>query len=462
MSTVSAPTRPGAVLAVLITAQLMIGLDSSIVTIALPSIRADLHLGLIEQSWIQNAYTLTFGGLLLLGGRIGDLVGRRRVLVTGVLTFTVASLVAGLAPNGPLLIAARALQGIGAALIAPSTLALLMVNFPAGPGRDRALSVYSSMLGAGASLGLLLGGILTSIASWPWVFLVNIPIGVVAALAAPRFIAQPERHPARLDVAGAFTSTLGMVALVMGLVGVASSGWLDPSVLGAFGLAVVLIVVFVLLQRRTAAPLVPLHLFADRVRALDYTTVLLMAAAMFGVFYLLTLFLQLVWGLGPLLAGLAFLPMTLSMFLSVRRMPRLLKRFGPGPLIVIGTALATLGLLWLSRVGSDGSYAAQVLGPIVVFSVGAGCTFMPLNSAILARVAPAESGAASGVLQTLQWVGGSLGLAALVTVFGSVTGGARAGEALTAGLDAGFLGAAALAAAALVVALVRRGVAARA
>lgn len=461
MSSATVPTphhttaRSGAVLAVIVAAQLMIGLDSSIVTIALPSIGADLHLDPVEQSWIQSSYTLAFGGLLLLGGRLGDLLGRRNMLVGGLIVFSVASLLGGLATTGAWIIAARALQGMGAAVIAPSTLSLLTVNFAAGPERDRALSIYSSLLGAGASIGLVLGGLLTSGASWPWVFFVNVPIGIAVAALAPRFVEQPPRQQGRLDVVGALTSTLGMVALVFGLVRVASDGGATTPVVVCLAVAAALLALFVLVQRRVAIPIMPLRLFADRMRATDFAMLLLLSASMFGMFYVLTQFMQIVRGYGPLVAGLAFLPMTITIFLTVRTMPRMLRRFGSVPLVIAGTLLITTGLFWLSLASAGGGYV-QLLVPMLLFGLGGGCSFMPLNSSILSAVTPAEAGAASGVLQTLQWVGGTLGVAGVVTVFGTVNGGDGALPAIASGLGAAQLGAAVCALLAFGLALTRR------
>jgi EmrB/QacA subfamily drug resistance transporter len=371
-------------------------------------------------AWIQNAYMLTFGGLLLLGGRAGDILGRRRVFVTGVVVFTLASLLGGLATAGGWLVAARALQGLGAAIAGPSALALIAISFE-GPARVRALSIFSAVVGAGGAIGMLAGGVLTDWASWRWVFFVNVPLGVVLALAAPRCIRETERRPGRFDLAGALTSTTGMLALVYGFIRAGSDGWRDARTLISFALAAVLLGLFMVIERRARQPIMPLHLFADRDRAGAFANMLLLCAGMFGMFYFLTQFLQDVLGFGPLQAGAAFLPMVLMQFACVRTVPRLLPRFGSKPVVVTGAALVTAGLAWLSLISDGSGYATSVLGPMLLMGMGGGLSIMPLNLIILSSVPPQESGAASGLAQTMIWAGGGLGSAVLVTVFGTAS-----------------------------------------
>ncbi|KUN78629.1 MFS transporter [Streptomyces bungoensis] len=446
--------RLGTTLLVVVTAYLMVGVDSTVVNVALPDIQRGLGFSRTGLSWVLNAYTLAFGGLLLLGGRVGDVLGRRRTLTAGVLLFALSSLLGGSATGGGLLLAARALQGVGAALIAPSTLALITAGFPAGPRRHRALSVYSSTAGIGGSVGLLLGGALTTWASWRWALLVNVPIGVALVLALPRFVAETPRHAGRFDLPGALTGTAGTGSLVYAFIRVSQAGWSDTRALLAFTAAAVLLTAFLLAESRADQPVMPLRLFADRDRAGGYAAILLLPAGMFGAFYFLTLFCQQVLRYSPLRAGLAFLPLTLVMFTTVRLVPRLLARFGTKPVLLTGIALAATGtgLLWWLRPG-DG-YATGLLGPLLLVGLGMGLSFMPLNAVILAAVEPREAGAASGLLQTLQWLGGTVGLSALVTVYGTATRHATGtpDEILTHGASRAFGAGALIAVAALLVA----------
>ncbi|MGH2517383.1 MAG: MFS transporter, partial [Ktedonobacterales bacterium] len=335
--------------------------------------------------------------------------------------FTLASLVGGLSTSAVWLVAARAAQGIGAAFAAPSALAFIATTFPEGPQRTRALALYSAVASAGGSLGLLLGGMLTSWVSWRWVLFINVPIGVAVVLLAPRYIQELERRQGQLDLVGALTSTVGMAALVYGFIRVSSSGWTDPMTLGAFAFALVLLALFLSVEARVGQPLMPLRLFANRNRAGAYLNMLLFFATLFGVFFFLTQFLQDVLGFSPLMAGVAFLPMTLAMFSTVRIVPRLLPRFGPKRIMVVGAALITGGIVWLAQISASSSYASGILVPTLLLGVGMGCSILPLNVTILSGVRQAESGAASGALQTMQQVGGSLGLALLVTVFGTAS-----------------------------------------
>jgi len=413
--------RLGATLLVVVTAYLMVGVDSTVVNVALPDIQRDLDFTPTGLSWVLNSYTLAFGGLLLLGGRVGDIVGRRRTLMTGVLLFAGSSLLGGLATDSEWLLAARALQGVGAALIAPSTLALITTNFPEGPRRHHALSVYSSMAGIGASVGLVLGGMLTDWASWRWALLINVPIGIGVATALPRFAAETPRHAGRFDLAGALTGTAGTTSLVYAFIRVSEAGWSDAQTLLGFSTAAALLVGFTLVESRAEQPVLPLRLFADRDRAGAYAGVMLLPAGMFGAFYFLTLISQQVLNYSPLRAGLAFLPMTLVMFSTVRLVPRLLQRLGAKPVFLSGMALVAGAAVWLWRLDASDTYLSGLVGPLLLLGAGIGLSLMPLNATILARVEPREAGAASGLLQTLQWLGGTLGLSVLVTVYGTAT-----------------------------------------
>ncbi|MEV6763209.1 MFS transporter [Streptomyces sp. NPDC051105] len=415
------PARLGSALLVIVTAYLMVGVDSTVVNVALPDIQQGLGFSRTGLSWVLNAYTLTFGGLLLLGGRVGDILGRRRTLGAGALLFALTSLLGGVATEGGWLLTARALQGVGAALIAPSTLALITTNFPQGPRRNHALSIYSSMAGIGSSIGLVLGGMLTSWASWRWALLINVPIGIALFLALPRFVAETPRHAGRFDLAGALTGTAGMTSLVYAFIRVSEAGWSDTQALSGFGCAVALLLGFTLVESRADQPVLPLRLFADRDRAGGYLTIMLLPAGMFGAFYFLTLVCQQALEYSPLRAGFAFLPMTLAMFTAVRLVPRLLARSGAKPVLLTGITLLVVAAGWLWRLRPGDGYVTGLLGPLLLLGVGIGLSFMPLNATILARIESREAGAASGLLQTLQWLGGTLGLAVLVTVYGTVT-----------------------------------------
>lgn len=455
--TLSAPPHParlGTVLLVIVTAYLMVGVDSTVVNVALPDIQRGMRFSRTGLSWVLNAYTLAFGGLLLLGGRVGDILGRRRTLTAGVLLFALSSLLGGLAAEGGWLLAARALQGIGAALIAPSTLALITTNFPEGPRRHHALSVYASMGGIGGSLGLVLGGMLTSWASWRWALLINVPIGLGLALALPRFVTETPRHAGRFDAAGALTGTAGMTSLVYAFIRVSEQGWGDGQALLGFSAAAALLAGFVLVEARAGQPVMPLRLFSDRDRAGGYVSIMLLPAGMFGAFYFLTLIGQQVLGFSPLRAGFAFLPLTLVMFTIVRVVPRLLARYGVRPVLLTGMTLITVASAWLWRLRPDDGYVTGLLGPLLLMGLGVGLSFMPLNATILARIEPREAGAASGLLQTLQWLGGTLGLSILVTVFGTATRHATGSPAavLTHGASRAFGAGTLIALAALLVA----------
>ncbi len=433
--------RSNAVLAVIAGAYLMIALDSTVVNVALPSIGRDLAFSPTNLSWVFNAYLLTFGGLLLLGGRLGDVLGRRRVFVAGLTLFTVASLFAGAAQSDVWLVAARAAQGIGGAMATPNTMALLATNFEEGPARHRALSVYSAVAMGGASVGLVIGGILTTYATWRWAMFINLPIGVAVAFLAPRLLDDTERRPGRLDLPGALTSTLAMSSIVFGLINAGSNGW-DSLTFGALGAGLALLAVFLLIETRAEQPVVPIHLLRNRQRVGAYLNTMLLPTAIFGPFFFITQYLQEVRGFEPVQAGLAFLPQTFATVAAVRLAPRLLARFGAVRLLLVGGVLIVSGVAWLSRIGPDGSYAGSILVPLMLIGAGVGWSFMPLNVTILAGVPAAEAGAASAVAQSMQWVGGSLGLAILVTVFGAASKVSGAGSGAGSGASGAGSGAA--------------------
>ena len=415
------PDRRGIALALVLGAQLMIILDMTVVNIALPSIARGLNFSEASLSWVLNAYTLTFGGLLLLGGRAGDILGRRRVFIAGIALFTAASLAGGLATSAPWLLAARAAQGVGGAIASPAVLALIASSFAEGRERTRALSIYTAVAMGGGSLGLVLGGVITEWVSWRWVLFVNVPIGIAVALLAPMFLSESERQPGRFDIAGALTSTLGMTSLVYGFIRAAEDGWSNRGALGAFAAAAVLLTVFVLNEAHARQPITPLRLFADRGRAGSYITRLLLVAGMFGMFYFLTQFVQNILGFSPLRAGISFLPMTFALFAVSRLSPQMLARFGATPLMVTGLLPVVAGMTWLSRISPGTGYLAGVLGPMLLIGAGMGVVFVPLTMASLAGVRPEDSGAASSMVNVTQQVGGSLGLAILVTAFSTAS-----------------------------------------
>lgn len=446
-------------LAIIVTCQLMLILDATVMNVALPRIQHDLHFSTTGLAWVLSAYTLTYGGLLLLGGRAGDLFGRRRMFVAGITLFTAASLAGGFAPSAGWLLAARVLQGVGAAAAGPSTIALIATTFTEPRERIRALAVLSGIASAGFAIGLIVGGIVTEAASWRWVLFINVPFGVAAVVLAPRFVREPERHPGRLDIPGAIVATAGAASLVYAFIHAAASGWFQWQTVGALSAGIVLLAVFVVMQARGSRPLLPLRLFADRNRAAGYLAFFLAPAAMMSSFFFLTQFLQEIRGLSALATGLAFLPLALAMFTMTRLVPRLLPRLGPKPLVLTGTLLIVVGLVLLTRLSPGSGYAAALLVPLVLLGLGGGLGFAPLTPVIMASVGPADAGAAGGALQTMQQLGASLGLAVLVTVFGA--GVRHAGQVslsrgLVTGMDVAFAVAAGIAASVVVVALTFR------
>ncbi|MFE5676118.1 MFS transporter [Streptomyces erythrochromogenes] len=411
----------GLALFVIASCQLMVVLDITIVNIALPHIQTALNFSTESLSWVVNAYTLAFGGLLLLGGRTGDILGRKRVFIFGVLLFGLASLLGGLAQNEGQLMAARALQGVGGAIASPTSLALITTTFREGPARNRAFGVFAGVSAAGGAIGLLAGGILVEWLDWRWVLFVNVPIALVIAVLASKVLRESERHPGHFDFAGALLSTLGMVALVYGFIRASQEGWRDPVTLGSFGAAVVLLTLFVLNERRSPQPITPLHMFADRNRAGTYGIMLMLACAIFGMFFFLTLFVQIVLGFSPIQAGLAFLPVSAVIAVGAGLTAKLLPKFGPKPFMVCGALSSAVGLAWLTQIDVHSTYVGSILGPMLFFALGMGLQFVSLTLMALSNVPDRESGAASGLLNTMQQVGGSLGLSILVTVYGTAS-----------------------------------------
>ena len=482
----AANRRLGLALIVIATAQLMVVLDTTIVNVALPHIQRALGFSGSGLEWVVNAYALSFGGLLLLGGRAGDLLGRRRVLIAGLGLFSAASLAGGFATSQAWLLTTRAAQGIGGALIAPTSLALIVTTFAEGPARNRAMSVVAAMSGAGAAVGLIGGGLLTSYLSWRWVLFVNVPIGVLTAAAAPFALAESARHRGRFDLPGAVTGTVGVVLLVYGLSNAGTdqrgiSHWADPKVIVSLAAAAVLLAGFVIIEKRSAHALMPLRIFADRSRSGVYLIMLLIGTALFGLFFFLTIFVQDVLGYSAVKTGVAFLPLAVLIVVVSAVAGQAIARTGARPLIVAGTAITAAGMYWFSRLGGHSTYAGGLLGPMLVTAAGLGLLFVPLSLVALNRVRDQDSGLASSLLNTGQVVGGAIGLAALGTVawtavansvrsqVAHAAAAARAGHpalatphaqavmyhnALAAGITRGFLFAAAIALAALVIAVI--------
>lgn len=416
-----APAHPRAILAIILVSYFLILLDNSVIFTALPSIRDGLGLSETGLSWVQDAYTLVFGGLLLLGARLGDLLGRRRVFVAGLAVFVIASVLIGLAPTGGWLIAARALQGIGAAIVAPSSLSLLMASFPEGEGRARAVAAYGATAGIGASLGLLVGGAAATWISWRAGFFINLPIGAAMIALAPRFLPETPVRAGAFDLPGALLATGGTGALVLGVIESAVRGWSDPLVLGSLGAGVALLALLVVHEGRTPQPIMPLSLLADRRRTSAYIARMLYLGAMIGFFYFTTQFLQGVLGFTPLQAGLGFLPMTLVNFAVASAVPWLSRRVGSGLLLTAGVVLTLVGAGWLSLADPAGGYLLPVAAPMVLVGAGQGLAFAPLTSFGIVDAPASDAGAASGLVNTFHQLGMALGLAVLVALSSSAT-----------------------------------------
>jgi EmrB/QacA subfamily drug resistance transporter len=440
--------NPAFTLMIILGCYLMIILDISVVLTALPSIHEDLGFSTASLSWVQNAYTLTFGGLLLLGARAGDILGRRQVFVAGIALFSFASMLGGIAQSPAWLLGARALQGVGAAIAAPSTLALLTISFAEGPARTRAVAWYSAVAGAGGSIGVLLGGALTTWVSWRAALFINVPLGVALIWLAPHYLPETERRRGHFDLPGALSSTLGMTALVYGLVRAAERGWGETWTLASFAAAAVLLAYFVANERRAVQPITPLRLFASRRRVGAYVARLMVVGAMYATFFFLTQYLQGVQGDDALEAGCAFLPLTLSMFAMVRVVPRIMRRVGEARVLAGGLSIALVGMLWLGQISPDGNYVTHIAGPLALIGIGMGSALTPLTTAGMAGVADAEAGAASGLINVAQQLGGTLGVGAMVTVFAAASTGAGS-HALVEGVPTVLAGAAILLALAL-------------
>ncbi len=425
-------------------AQFMVVLDVSIVNVALPSIRSDLGFSGTELQWIVNAYTLTFAGFLLLGGRAADLLGRRRVFVAGMLLFALASLVGGLAEDKLTLIVARAIPGLGGAVVAPATLSILATTFTDTAERNKALGLWGAMGGVGGAAGALLGGGLTEALSWRWVLFINLPIGLVAAVAAWMVIAESRREGARrnFDLAGALSVTAGLVVLVYAIVRTDVNGWGSSATLVTAGIGLALLAVFLVIEARLAtAPLMPLRLFRSLPLSAANLVVFALGSAVFAMWYFVTLYLQNVLGYSPIRAGFAFLPMTLLIVTCSRFAGPLVSRRGPWGLLATGMTMIAVGMLLFTQIDPGGTYVADVLAPSLLCAAGIGFSFVPVTIAATTGVDPSESGLASGLVNTSRQMGGSLGLAVLATVATARTqdvAGAGRAVALTEGFDRAF------------------------
>lgn len=432
MSHTDTSVKHGPVLAIIMASYLMIVIDISIVITGLPKIQAGLGFSPAGLSWVQNAYTLAFGGLLLLGARAGDILGRRRMFITGLGIFTLASLAIGLAQSAEWLLVSRAVQGMGSAILAPSTLALLSTNFREGPQRTRALSLYAAAAGVGATLGLVLGGLFADLVSWRAGFFINLPIGMLLILGARRHIAETPTHAGRFDLAGAASSTLGMSALVYGLVRSAEQGWGDALTLASLAAGIVLLALFTLIESRARQPVLPLRLFASRERSGAYAARMLFLGGMVGFWFFSTQFLQGVLGFSPFQAGLAFLPTTLPNFASAMLVPRLTRRFGNGAVLAGGLVAGIAGLAWLGQASAHTSYLGGIALPMILIGLGQGCVLAPLTASAVAAVKQEDAGAASGLVNVAHQLGGSLGLGILVVVFAAANPASLTGPALLA------------------------------
>ncbi|GAA2979478.1 EmrB/QacA subfamily drug resistance transporter [Microbacterium terrae] len=432
----STPLHKGAILTIILVSYFMILLDNSVIFTALPSLQADLQLTGTELAWVQNAYTLVFGGLLLLGARAGDILGRKPVFIFGLIVFSVASLLIALSPAGWWLITARAIQGIGAAIVAPSALSLITATFQ-GTERSRAVAWYSATAGIGASLGLVVGGAMASWFSWRAGFFINVPIGLAMLILAPRFLPRTPALPGRFDITGAITSTLGVGSLVFAILNAAENGWADPATVIGFVSAAVILTVFIVAESRAAQPIMPLRLFASRFRTGAYLTRLLYLGAMIGFFFFTSQYLQEALGFTPLQAGLAFLPMTLVNFAVAIGIPRLTARLGNTVLLIVGVTLTLAGMFWLSRIGPDSTYLTAVALPMLLIGAGQGLAFAPMTTFGITGATATDAGAASGVVNTFHQVGSSLGLGILVAVAGAAASGSTGDVAATITTEAG-------------------------
>jgi EmrB/QacA subfamily drug resistance transporter len=415
--------NPWLVLVIACLAQFMVVLDATVVNIALPSVQRGLHFSAANLQWVVNAYTLIFGGFLLLGGRAADLLGRKRLFVAGVILFSAASLLNGVAQSSGMLIVGRGLQGLGGALVSPAALSIVTTTFSDGKQRTRALGVWSAIAASGAAVGLLMGGILTQIASWRWVFFVNVPVGIATIALAVRYVRESrvDVEHRSYDVAGAFTVTSGLVVLVYAIVKAQAYGWGSGRTLGLGAVAFALLAAFLVIESRSKAPLMRLSIFRIRTLSVADATLLLVASAMFGMFFFASLYVQEILGYSPIQAGLAFLPVSAGIVVGAGIAQQLIKRLGVRRVSIAGISLATAGMLVLTQLPVHGSYVSNLLVGLLPMSIGMGLTFVPITLLGTSGVTADDSGLASGLFNTAQQVGGSLGLAILASLAASRT-----------------------------------------
>src|SRR4051795_9895677 len=458
----AARVNSNAVLAVVAVAQFMVILDSTVVNVALPTVQRALGFSEQSLSWILNAYTLMFGGFLLLGGRAADRLGRRRLVVAGIALFSGASLICGLSQSEGMLLVARGAQGLGGAMVSPAALSIILTTFAEGTERNRALGIWGAIAGAGGAVGVLLGGVIVQAISWRWVFFINVPIGACVLALTARIVPESRSEAAAkrgYDLGGAVAITLGMIALVFTLIKADSWGWGSGKTIAGFAIAALLIAAFVTIEQRHPDPLVPLRIFSNRSLAASDVTMLLVAAGLFGMFFFCTLYLQQVLGFSALKTGLSYLPFSLTLIAASAGASRVVDRFGPKPVLVTGLLITTAGFLVLTRASGHGDYGSHVLPALVIIGIGLGMSFVPITIAATTGVAPEDSGLASGLLNTTQQVGGSLGLAILSTVSttrvaDALHSGTPALAALTHGFKGAFTVAAVICAAGALLALV--------
>ena len=427
-------------LALLCVAQFVVVLDASIVNVALPTIKEALNFSEDSLPWVVNAYVLTFGGFLLLGGRLADLLGRRRLFMAGLILFALASLAGGLAANSGQLIAARAVQGLGAAILSPAALSIVAVTFKDGAERNKALGVWGAVAGSGGAAGVLLGGVLTEYIGWEWVLWVNVPIGILAAAIAPTLIAETkaEAETRHFDVAGALTITLGLSAFVFALLDAESAGWGSVQTIGTIVGALILLAAFVAIELRSRAPLVPFSIF--RVRTITGANVvgILLGASLFSMFYFISLYMQQILGYSPIKAGISYLPLAVTIILAAGLASGLVTKVGFKPILAIGMACIALGLIWFTQISVDGTFLGDILGPSILAAIGLGFAFVPVTIAAVSGIQDREQGLASGLINTSQQVGGALGLAILAAVANSVIGSTETPDTLVEGFQAAF------------------------
>jgi len=415
---VSGKSNPWLVLSLVCIAQFMVILDATVVNVALPSIQRDLEMSPADLQWVVNSYTLIFGGFLLLGGRAGDLIGRKRLFLAGLVVFTFASLLNGLATSSEFLILARGLQGLGAALVSPAALSIVTTTFAEGTERTKAMGVWSAIAAGGGAVGLLLGGVLTDLFSWPWIFFVNLPVGIAAFVLSVKYVpeSKDEKSHKAFDLAGAITVTAGLIALVYGLVKAEEKGWVSLHTLGFGALALALLTAFVVVEHRSAEPLMRLSIFLQRTIRSANLVMLLVAAGLFAMFYFNSLYVQRVLGYSPIEAGAAFVPFTLGIVIGAGLSQFLVRTIGLRSVGIAGMSLGAVGMLLFLRLGVDGTYLTDLLPGIMLISVGMGMTFVPVTLIATSGIAPGDAGLASGLLNTSQQIGGALGLAVLSTL----------------------------------------------